>query len=185
MGYKYLPVGQNAYVDFDCPEDFDYLGANLQTVYRNLRLLSDKGYFEATVISFPVSLKVRPTAKLIEEIESPEIPKVATAIGGTNVTQNIHMHGPNARINVNSTDNSTNIASVSSEQLFVRLRETTNTIADESQRAQILARLDDLERAQESGSFLSAYQSFVTAVADYMTIFSPFIPALTQMLSGR
>lgn len=185
MGYKYLPVGQHAYIDFECPEDFDYLGANLQTVYRNLRLLSDKGYFEASVISFPVSLKVRPTAKLIEEIESPEIPKAATATGGPNVTQNIHMHGPNARINVNSTDNSTNIASVSNEQLFGHLRETANAIGDESQRTQILARLDDLERAKESGGFLSAYQSFIASVADYMTIFSPFIPALTAMLSGK
>src|SRR5229473_4980338 len=185
MGYKYLPVGQNAYVDFDCPEDFDYLGADLQAVYRNLRLLSDRGYFQATAISRPVSLKVRPTAKLIEEIESPEIPKAATAIGGTKLTQNIHMHGPNARINVNSTDNSTNVASVSSEQLFVRLRETASTIPDESQRTQILARLDDLERAKESGGFVSAYQSFIGAVADYMTIFSPFIPALTLMLSGK
>jgi hypothetical protein len=184
MGYKFLPVGQHAYVDFECPEDFDYLGANLQTIYRNLRLLSDKGYFEASVISFPVSLKVRPTAKLIEEVESPEVSK-APATGGTNVTQNIHMSGPNARINVNSTDNSTNIASVSNEQLFVRLRETAKTIADESQRVQILARLDDLERAKESGGFVSAYQSFIGSVADYMTIFSPFIPALTLMLSGK
>lgn len=100
------------------------------------------------------------------------------------MTQNIHMHGPNARINVNSTDNSTNIASVSNE-LFVRLRETASTIADESQRAQIIARLDDLERAKESGGFLLAYQSFIASVADYMTIFSPFVPALTLMLSGR
>jgi hypothetical protein len=186
MGYKHLPVGPNAFVDFDCPEDFDYLGANLQTVYRNLRLLIDKRYFEPTVISFPVSLKVRPTAKLIEEIESPEIiPKAATAIGGTNLTHNIHMHGPNARINVNSTDNSTNIASVSNEQLFVRLRETANTIVDESHRAQILARLDDLEYAKEPNGFVSAYQGFIASVADYMTIFSPFIPALTLMLSGK
>lgn len=100
------------------------------------------------------------------------------------MTQNIHMHGPNARINVNSTD-STNIASVSSEQLFVRLPETASTIADESQRARIIARLDDLEHAKESGGFLLAYQSFFASVTDYMTIFSPFIPALTLMLSGR
>jgi hypothetical protein len=45
---------------------------------------------------------------------------------------------------------------VSSEQLFVRLRETAGTIPDESQRAQIIARLDDLERAKESGGFLLA-----------------------------
>ncbi len=74
---------------------------------------------------------------------------------------------------------------MSNEQLFIRLRETANTIADESQRAQILARLDDLQHAKESGGFVSAYQSFIGSVADYMTIFSPFIPALTLMLSGR
>ncbi len=95
------------------------------------------------------------------------------------------MSGPNARINVNSTDNSTNIASALNEQLFVRSRETANAITDESQRAQILARLDDLERAKESGGFVSAFQSFIGSVADYMTIFSPFIPALTLMLSGK
>jgi len=32
---------------------------------------------------------------------------------------------------------------------------------------------------------VSAYQSFIGSVADYMTIFSPFIPALTLMLSGK
>jgi len=149
-----------------------------------LQLLSEQGYFRASVVSHPVSLKVRPTAKLIEEIESPEGFRATHSIGEAKLTQNIHMHGPNARINVNSTDNSTNIASVSNE-LFVRLRETASTIADESQRAQIIARLDDLERAKESGGFLLAYQSFIASVADYMTIFSPFVPALTLMLSGR
>ncbi len=184
LGYKYPAVGLNSYVDFECTEDFDYLGGSVQIFHRNLQLLSEQGYFRASSVPLPVSLKVRPTAKLIEEIESPEVAK-AIAIGGTNLTQNIHMHGPNARINVNSTDNSTNIASVSNEQLFIRLRETANTIADESQRAQILARLDDLQHAKESGGFVSAYQSFIGSVADYMTIFSPFIPALTLMLSGR
>ena len=76
----------------------------------------------------PVSLKVRPTAKLVEEIESPD-GKATHSRGEAKLTQNIHMSGPNARINVNSTDNSANIASVTSEQLFVRLRETANTIA--------------------------------------------------------
>jgi hypothetical protein len=184
LGYKYLPVGPNAYLDFDCPEDFDYLGVNLQAVYRNLRLLCDKGYFEASII-WPASLKVRPTARLIDEFESLEDSKAITATGGTNLTQNINIHGPNARFNMNSTDNSTNIASVSNEQLFVRLRETASGIADESQRSKIIAPLDDLERSKELGGFLSAYQDFIAPVADYMTIFSPFIPPLTLMLSGK
>jgi len=185
LGFKHPALSLNSYVDFECAEDFDYLGGTVQIFYRNLQLLSEQGYFRASVVSHPISLKVRPTAKLIEEIESPEGFKTTHSRGEVKLTQNIHMHGPNARINVDSIDNSTNIASVSSERLFVRLRETASTIADESQRAQILARLDDLERAKESGSFVSAYQSFIGSVADYITIFSPFIPALTLMLSGK
>ena len=174
LGFKHPALSLNSYVDFECAEDFDYLGGTVQIFYRNLQLLSEQGYFRASVVSHPISLKVRPTAKLIEEIESPEGFKTTHSRGEAKLTQNIHMHGPNARINVNSTDNSTNIASVSS-----------NTIPDESQRAQIIAQLDDLERAKESGGFLLAYQSFIASVADYMTIFGPFIPALTLMLSGR
>jgi hypothetical protein len=94
------------------------------------------------------------------------------------------MHGPNSRINVNSMDNSVNIASATNDQTLVQLRDATRSITDESERARVLARLDDLERAKGSSGFLPAYQSFVASVADYMSICGPFIPALTQMLSG-
>jgi len=157
LGFKYPALGLNSYVDFECAEDFDYLGGSVQTFHRNLQLLSEQGYFRASGVPLPVSLKVRPTAKLIEEIESPAGFRTIHARGEANLAQNIHMHGPNARVNVNSTDNSMNIASVSNEQLFARLRETASTIADESQRAQIIARLDDLEHAKESASQVRRY----------------------------
>jgi hypothetical protein len=182
LGFKYLSHEPNAYIDFDCAEDLDYLGATIQILARNLRLLSDQGYFKASIVSFPVSLKVRPTAKLIEEIEgSSKAPRI---VGG-NVTQNIHLHGHNPRINVNSTDNSVNIASVSSDQLFMQLRETARSIGTESERAEILSKLDRLQETQGSSGFLQAYQNFIASVANYMTIFGPFIPALTQMISSR
>lgn len=107
------------------------------------------------------------------------------ARGAASVTHNIHLHGHNPRINVNSTDNSVNIASVSNDTTFVQMREVAQSIADESERAKILSRIEDLESARGSSGFLSAYQSFISTVADYMSIFGPFIPALTQMLSGR
>ncbi|MGB2677264.1 MAG: hypothetical protein WAN12_09295 [Candidatus Acidiferrum sp.] len=100
------------------------------------------------------------------------------------MTQNIHLHGHNPRINLNSTDNSVNIASVSNDKTFVQMREAAQSISDELERAKIISRLDDLESARGSTGFLAAYQSFIGSVADYMTIFGTFIPALTQMLSG-
>ena len=86
---------------------------------------------------------------------------------------------------MNSTDNSVNITSVSGDELFVQLREAVRSIGDDSERNGILSKLDQLEKAKDSGSFLHAYQSFIATVADHMTVFAPFIPALTQMLTGH
>ncbi len=43
LGFKYPALGLNSCVDFECAEDFDYLGGNVQTFYRNLQLLSQTG----------------------------------------------------------------------------------------------------------------------------------------------
>jgi hypothetical protein len=185
LGFKYLSHEPNAYIDFDCAEDLDYLGATTQILARNLRLLSEQGYFKATIVSFPVSLKVRPTAKLIEEIEGSDGSSKTPSTMRGNVTQNIHLHGHNPRINVNSTDNSVNITSVSGDQqLFTQLRETARSIDNESERAEILSKLDRLQEMLGSSGFLQEYQGFIATVANYMTIFGPFIPALTRMISG-
>jgi hypothetical protein len=101
------------------------------------------------------------------------------------VTQHIHMHGPNARVNTNSTDNSVNVATVSNDQVFVKIRDAAGAIKNKSERAEILAKLGQLQEVRGSAGFLNAYQQFISSVADYMTIFGPFIPALTAMLSGR
>jgi len=100
----------------------------------------------------------------------------------TPMTQ-IHLHGDNPRINVNSTDNSTNIVSTSSDLLFVQMKEKANTIADEAERKDIISRLDKLEKARGSAGFLPAYQNFMACAANHVTVFGPFLPALAQMLS--
>jgi hypothetical protein len=100
----------------------------------------------------------------------------------TAMTQNFHLHGDNPRINVNSTDNSTNIASASYGLLFVQMREKASAIADETERKDIVARVDELEKARGSTGFLAAYQNFMASAADHMTVFGPFLPALAQML---
>lgn len=96
------------------------------------------------------------------------------------VMQNIHFYGDNSRLNMNSTDNSVNVVS---QDLFTQLRETTASIADEAARQNILTRIEELEKAQGSGTFIQAYQNFMASVAAHVTVFAPLLPVLAKMLS--
>jgi hypothetical protein len=69
----------------------------------------------------------------------------------TKLAQNVLFHGGNFRLNASSTDNSTNVVSVSNEQLFVHLREKARSITDVAERNEIVTRLDKLQKAQGSG----------------------------------
>ena len=66
----------------------------------------------------------------------------------TKLAQDVHFHGNNSRPNISSTDNSINFVSVSNEQLFVHLREKARSIVDDSERNDIVTRLDELQKAQ-------------------------------------
>jgi hypothetical protein len=186
LGFKCCPNNApNLYVDFECPEDLEYLGVKSEDMGRNVRLLTEEGYLRySSARTYANALRVSPTSKLIREFEPEDNPNSTSLIGAT-VTQNFYIHGHNPRVNMNSTDNSVNVTSVSGDQLFVRLRDAVRSVTDEAERVEILSKLDALQQARGSNGFLDAYQSFIASVADYMTIFGPFIPALTQMLSGQ
>jgi tRNA(Phe) wybutosine-synthesizing methylase Tyw3 len=70
------------------------------------------------------------------------------------LAQNVHFHGDNIRFNAGGTYNSTNVVSVSKEQLFVHLRAKARLITDVAERNEIVTRLDKLQKAQGSGWFL-------------------------------
>ena len=72
----------------------------------------------------------------------------------TKLAKNVHFYGENVRFNAGCTYNSTNIFSVSNEQLFVHLRAKAHSITDVAERNEIVARLDKLQKAQASGGFL-------------------------------
>jgi hypothetical protein len=99
------------------------------------------------------------------------------------VAENIHFHGHNSRLNVNSADHSANTVSVSKDQVFVELREKAHTIIDEQTRIDVLERIDALDNAKGTGGFLSAYQAFMSIASDHITVFAPLLPALAQLLS--
>lgn len=89
--------------------------------------------------------------------------------------------GPNSRINVNSRDSSVNVVNVAPDTLFEEIRSAL-TAASDAQTEALLERLAELKRTQGSGDYLGAYQRFITAAANHMTLIAPFISALAQLL---
>jgi len=243
LGFKHAPNEPNFYVDFNCVEDLEYLGVKTEDIGRNVRLLTEEGYFRSSAL-FGGHLRVSPTSTLIRQFENGDAmsTKKRYAVGAkvlvktpgivgeviksndaptvigeywhtiktengqrdepgcnleliplpldnseraTSVSQTIHFYGANSRFNQNSTDNSINTVSVSSDRVFTQIREASSSVANKSERDEILLKLDELQRAQGSTTFLSAYQGFIAVIADHMTVFGPFIPALAQLLSGK
>jgi hypothetical protein len=98
------------------------------------------------------------------------------------VTNVYHITGDNSRVNVDSTDQSVNVVVVSSEQVFQKIRDTVRSAVPAEQQADILARLQTLEQAQNGPSFGKRYTEFIASAANHMTLIAPFIPALSELL---
>ena len=98
---------------------------------------------------------------------------------GTSVSQTFNVNGINARINIGSTDNSTNVVHVIAQ--FSEARKAIEAgISDSIERAEILKRLDKLEQATDRKSASESYEAFITAAASHMTLIAPFLPALAN-----
>jgi hypothetical protein len=176
---KFCANGSYSKVDFDLAlkhlEDSKFLKTGPREVYENpphsqvvmIGLFSKRKFVRLTEEGYKAAQK------------SPVKPRSSAP--------NIHISGTfhHSPIGVGSNVNQAVSYNRASDRLFVQLREAAGSVDDESERAEILAKLDQLQRNQGSAGFLDAYQKFIASVADYMTIFGPLIPALTQLLSGR
>jgi Transposase, Mutator family len=89
---------------------------------------------------------------------------------------NINLHSANARVNIRSTDNSTNTAIADSLLTGIR-HAVENGIPDQVLRAHLLGQIEELEKAKDQGSFTEAYQALIASAADHVTILTPFLPA--------
>jgi hypothetical protein len=93
------------------------------------------------------------------------------------VNQTLNVHGPNARVNIGSTDNSTNV--VNQGIPFSELRKAIEAnVADGVERTAILERLADLETATNRESGTKKYQEFISTAANHMALIGPYLPAL-------
>jgi hypothetical protein len=91
--------------------------------------------------------------------------------------------GNNARVNIHSTDNSVNQVGRGSDEVFSQLIETVRAqIGEAGARDKLLELVEDMRQGSNTGSFKGAYQRFISAAAEHITIIAPFLPALTQLL---
>lgn len=94
-----------------------------------------------------------------------------------------YVQGENARVNVNSTDHSVNIVMKSTEEFFGTIRQRIESgIPEGEEQRKVLDALTTLQESHGKPSFAQRYTEFIAIAADYVTLLTPFIPQLTQML---
>lgn len=99
------------------------------------------------------------------------------------VNNNYAVNGDNSRINIGSSDYSTNTVNAGDVSLFTGLRKAIEThVKDESQRTLILERVTEMEATQQTPDFTAKYQAFIQQAANHMIVVTSFIPALSQLL---
>jgi hypothetical protein len=99
---------------------------------------------------------------------------------GQSIVYNVS--GQNARVNVNSSDASVNIAQIELQGLFQRMRVTAQELPTPEARNEVVSAIDDMESQAGREGFGGAYQKFIASLADHLTVFGPFLPALAQLL---
>ncbi len=93
-----------------------------------------------------------------------------------------NLTGNNSRVYHNSHDQSTNIVSTDSSELFRLLREEISSKIEEN--SSLLLSLSEMEESAGKSTFTEKYKTFIANAANHMTVITPFLPALTSLLSG-
>jgi hypothetical protein len=152
-------------------EEGDKIERRLPTGRVETYVILDTGYNPGVgPVSGFYQMRVRKESAIREEPVSPSVIY--------NVT------GANSRVNINSSDSSTNIANVNLAELFQRMRDAVATLPENEQREVLVERIDALEESQGSGDFAEKYRDFVSLAADHMSLFAPFMPALGQLFGS-
>ena len=155
-------------------EDGDQFERQLPSGIVEVFTVVDSGFQQGLdIISAHYQSKVRKNTA-----ESPRSPRPAAE---PQVVYNLI--GSNARVNIQSSDSSTNVVSVESAVLFDDLRETIRESSlDSTVEQQLIQNVEAMQSAVGTKKFAEHYGEFIAAAADHMTLVAPFLPALAQML---
>lgn len=97
------------------------------------------------------------------------------------VTYNVS--GVNTRVNINSTDSSTNVVNYETHEVFIKLREALDQVPEEKQREIIKQTISEMESSVGTSAFVQHYRQFMSCIADHITIFTPYLPILAGLLA--
>ncbi|EQB32540.1 hypothetical protein [Sphingobium ummariense] len=93
----------------------------------------------------------------------------------------IAVTGDNARVNIGSTDNSSNV--VNNSGVFADLiTAIEGGIENVEQKAVLVKAVKDMERAKGTGGFAAAYAKFIGLAADHIGVITPFVGPLAAMI---
>ncbi|WP_293922157.1 hypothetical protein [Sphingobium sp. UBA5915] len=96
---------------------------------------------------------------------------------------NITVSGENSRVNIGSTDNSTNV--VNNSGVFADLiNAIEGGVENVEQKAVLVEAVKDMEKAKGTGGFASAYAKFMGLAADHIGVITPFVGPLAAMIGG-
>jgi hypothetical protein len=94
-----------------------------------------------------------------------------------------NLHGNNSRVNVNSLDHSHNMVGLSAEDVFAGIElAVSGAVEDEIRKKEILSALQIMKSEAGKPGFIKRYTEFMSTLADTITVVTPFLPALAQML---
>jgi|GEM_PF-2767359 len=102
-------------------------------------------------------------------------------------TQSIvyNLNGANTRVNNHSTDQSINVVNASNHEVFDEIKKIlSDNVDNQDELRELRLLVNNMESTQNTSAFTQSYQKFITSAANHMTILSPFIPALTQMITS-
>ncbi|WP_026826971.1 hypothetical protein [Exiguobacterium artemiae] len=96
-----------------------------------------------------------------------------------------NLNGANTRVNNHSTDHSMNVVNASNHEVFDEIKKIlSENVNDQDELRELRILVNNMESTQNTSAFTQAYQKFVTSAANHITILTPFIPALTQMITS-
>ncbi|MDE6260427.1 MAG: hypothetical protein K2M42_06135 [Oscillospiraceae bacterium] len=149
-------------------EEGDIIERTLPTGSKEQYLVIDRGFFRGIPGGIPSHYEVKV-----------EKQTAYTKVSRGSVINQYHINNAE-KVNIQSTDNSTTYNITAND---ISLMDTLRKLADGLEdKEEIILNIDSMQDNIGKKSFAEKYNAFVQSVANHMTIFAPFIPALTNLL---
>ena len=151
-------------------EEGDKLERTLPNNLVESYVVLDRGYYESIGgISSHYQVKVRKESAIPVRTPSPVV---------------YNLIGDSSRVNINSQDASANVVNITRSNLFEEMKRVIEENEDNvDKKSKLLSQIDEMEDAQGTDELKERYREFVATAADHMTLLTPFLLAITQLLS--